>query len=55
MIDKEVGDHWISRFTNRHKDELTSIYLDSIDIARRVADNGRHFKHYFKQVSLYFR
>ena len=55
MAEKEVGEHWISRFVKRHNGKLSSIYLESIDYARRVADNGRHFKHYFDQVGLLFR
>ena len=44
---RPVGEHWVSRFTKRHDNELASVYLDSIDYARRVADNSRHFNHYF--------
>ena len=50
MVQKVVGDHWMIRFVQRHDDTLESIYLDSIDYARRVADNARHFKHYFDTV-----
>ena len=55
MTEKEVGDHWVSRFVKRQEGKLLSIYLENIDYARRVADNGRHFKHYFDQVGLIFR
>ena len=48
-----VGDHWVSRFVKRHKDELCNLYLDSIDYTRRVIDNCRHFKDYFDKVSAY--
>lgn len=51
MTGKVVGDHWVTRFVKRHADKLESIYLTSIDYARRVADNSRHFKHYFERVS----
>ena len=47
-----VGDRWVSRFTKRHDNELASIYLESIDYARRVADNSKHFNHYFMLVSV---
>ena len=49
-----IGDHWVTRFTKRHDDKLASIYLDSIDYSRRVADNSRHFSHYFMLVSISF-
>ena len=48
---EEVSPHWISRFIRRHKDDLSSIYLGSLDYSRRVADNSRHFKDYFNKVS----
>ena len=54
LIKAFVGDRWISRFVKRHQDELESIFLDSIDYARRVADNSRQFKHYFECVSTCF-
>ena len=44
------GEHWVSRFIKRHDNTLDSIYLDSIDYSRRVADNSRHFEHYCKLV-----
>ena len=53
LIKVSVGDRWVSRFVERHHDELESIFLDSIDYARRVADNSRYFKHYFERVSVY--
>ena len=46
-----VGPHWVSRFVKRHKKEICSIYLDSIDSARHVADNSKHFRHYYDLVS----
>ena len=46
-----VSPHWVSRFVKRHKKEICSIYLDSIDSARHMADNSKHFRHYFDSVS----
>ena len=46
-----IGDRWVDRFVKRHNNELDSIFLDSIDYARLVADNSRHFKHFFIRVS----
>ena len=45
-----VGKNWITRFVKRHDDVFCSVFFNSINYARRVADNSRHFKHYFKLV-----
>ena len=50
---EQVGPNWVSRFVKRHDDDLSSIYLESIDYARRIADNSKHFKDYFEKVSAY--
>jgi Tc5 transposase DNA-binding domain len=52
LFKTEVGEHWVSRFCRRHKNELSSVYLRAIDYKRKVADNSLYFKHYFKLVSL---
>ena len=54
LIKVSVRNRWISRFVERHYNELKNIFLNSIDYARRVTDNSRHFKHYFERVSVYF-
>lgn len=54
LIKGPVGEHWVNRFINRHNNELASVYLESIDYARRVADNSRHFSHYLMLVSVFF-
>jgi Tc5 transposase DNA-binding domain len=46
----DVGVNWVSRFCARHKNELTSVYLRTIDHKRKIADNSHHFEHYFKIV-----
>jgi Tc5 transposase DNA-binding domain len=46
-----VGEHWVSRFCKRHKNQLSSVYLRTIDHKRKVTDNSLHFQHYFKAVS----
>ena len=46
-----VGSNWVGRFVARHDDQLCAIFLDSIDYSRRIADNSRHFQHYFDHVS----
>ena len=32
-----MGHNWVSRFVKRHNNKLYSIFLDSIDYARRIA------------------
>ena len=47
IIGRPVGERWVERFQKRHGNELTSRYLRNIDQARHVADNSKHFQHYF--------
>lgn len=47
----EIGVNWVSRFCRRHEHELSSLYLKTIDHKRKIADNSRHFEHYFNIVS----
>ena len=54
LIKGHVGEDWVRRFIKRHENKLASLYLDSIDYVRRVADNSRHFSHYFMLVSILF-
>ena len=50
IVGHPIGGRWVQRFTKRHKNELTSIYLRNIDHSRHVADNSRHFEHYYAVV-----
>ena len=54
IIKRPVGERWVERFYKRHSNELASIYLRNIDQSRHIADNSRHFQHYFDQVSVFF-
>ena len=54
IVGHPIGGRWVERFCKRHETELLSIYLRNIDQARHIADNSRHFKHYFDQVSSNF-
>ena len=47
-----VRERWVERFRKRHNNELTSRYLRNIDQSRHVADNSKHFQHYFNTVSV---
>ena len=51
IVGHSIGERWVERFCNRYKNELKSVYLRSIDQSRHVADNSKHFQHYFDQVS----
>jgi hypothetical protein len=48
----EIGEHWVSRFYKRYKDELSNVYLRVINYKRKIVNNSFYFKHYFKFISL---
>ena len=50
IVGKPIGGRWVKRFRQRHQTELTSLYLRNIDQSRHIADNTKHFKHYFAVV-----
>jgi hypothetical protein len=50
----DLGKNWVSRFCERHKDQLKSVYLRTIDHKRKIADNSHHFEHFFKTVRMVF-
>ena len=52
IVGHPIGGRWVERFCKRHKDELKSLYLRGIDQARHIADNSKHFQHYFDTVSV---
>ena len=52
IVGHSIGERWVERFCNRYKNELKSVYLRSIDQSRHVADNSKHFQHYFNTVSI---
>ena len=47
---KAPGHNWCSRFVQRHKTELDSRYLDSLDLNRHEADSVASFERYFSVV-----
>ena len=51
IVGHHIGERWVERFCERHKTELKSLYLRGIDQARHIADNSKHFKHYFDTIS----
>ena len=48
---RAAGGNWCLRFVERHKDELDSRYLNSLDLERHYADSIASFKQYFSVVS----
>jgi Tc5 transposase-like DNA-binding protein len=50
IVKHPVGGRWVSRFRQRYKDRLKSVYLKGLDHSRHIADNKRHYKHYFDSV-----
>lgn len=54
LVRKPVGGRWIERFQKRYENELTSVYLRNIDHSRHIADNSKHFEHYFTVVRARF-
>lgn len=51
MLKELVGINWVSRFCQRHKAKIKSIYLRNIDQSCKIADNSHHFELFLKQVS----
>jgi len=44
------GGKWCSRFVNRHKNELDSRYLNSLNLERHQADSMASFEQYFSII-----
>jgi Tc5 transposase DNA-binding domain len=49
-----LGPNWVARFCKRHRTQLASVYLRTIDHKRKIADNSQHFQHFFNLVCLLF-
>jgi hypothetical protein len=54
LADKEFSYNWISRFTERKKKILKSVYLIIIDYKRKIANNSRYYEYFFENVRLIF-
>ena len=54
-IKDEIGVHWVARFCERHQDRIKSVYLRAMDKNRQLADNTRHYEHFYQTVSSYMR
>ena len=51
IVGHPVGERWVERFRKCHGNKLRSRYMRNIDHSRHVADNSKHFQHYFDNVS----
>ena len=51
MIGRPIGERWVEHFQKRHENKLHSHYMRNINQSRHIADNSRHFQHYFDNVS----
>ncbi len=54
IVGHPVGGRYIERFQKRYENELASLYLRNIDQSRHIADNSKHFEHYFACVGVDF-
>jgi hypothetical protein len=50
ITNQPVGEAWVRRFRQRYANQIDSKYLRAIDQTRKVADNSKHFKHYYEVV-----
>ena len=51
LAKRTLGKHWIERFLKRHKNQLNSIYLRSIDHLRQKADFVPYIAEFYRLVS----
>jgi transposase-like protein len=51
LVKHSIGSRWTRRFIQRHSDQLISRYLRAIDYSRYIADNSKHFQHFYTNVS----
>jgi len=52
IVRKPIGQCWVRRFCQRHKNEIKSVYLRGIDQTRKVSDNSAYFEHFYLGVRL---
>jgi hypothetical protein len=50
IVRKPIGQCWVRRFCQRHRNKIKSIYLRGIDQSRKVADNSAYFEHFYRVV-----
>jgi hypothetical protein len=47
IAQRELGEHWVGRFVQRHPNELISKWITAMDNSRHKADSGRKYILYF--------
>jgi hypothetical protein len=47
IAQRELGEHWVDRFVQRHPDELISKWTTAMDNSRHKADSGEKYRIYF--------
>ena len=47
-----INEYWVECFQKHYPNEFINLYMHCIDQSRHVANNARHFEHYFQQVHL---
>jgi hypothetical protein len=50
IVKHSIRQNWVSCFCKRHGNKIKSLYLCSIDQARKVADNSAYFAHFYQTV-----
>jgi hypothetical protein len=50
IVRQPIGQCWVRRFCQRHRDKIKSTYLRGIDQTRKVADNSVYFEHFYSVV-----
>jgi hypothetical protein len=46
IAQRELGEHWVDRFVQRHPDELISKWTTAMDNSRHKADSGKKYSLY---------
>jgi hypothetical protein len=47
IAQRELGEHWVNRFLQRHPDKLISKWTTAMDNSRHKADSGKKYSLYF--------
>jgi len=54
LVERQVGHSiskdWVTRFYTRHKDKISSVYLNAMDKSRVLSDNIPLFEYFYNQV-----
>ena len=47
-----MSESWVTRFVNKHQDQLISQWTTAIDANRHAADSGEKYRRYFELLQL---